>query len=99
VKYNREGGSIKLTAGRIGKALKIQCIDTGIGMTAEETERLFNEFTRIRNERTKNILGNGLGLSILKKVVSLYEGEVSVKSEFGKGSEFTVILPGVINLI
>lgn len=98
VKYNKEEGTIKLTASRIGRALKIQCIDTGIGMTGEETERLFSEFTRIRNEKTKNILGNGLGLSILKKVVSLYDGEVSIKSEYGKGSEFTVILPGVINL-
>ena len=98
VKYNKDGGSIKLTAHKIGRALKIQCSDTGIGMTEDEVARLFQEFTRIRNEQTKNILGNGLGLSILKKVVSLYDGEVSVASQFGKGSEFTVILPGVINL-
>jgi len=98
VKYNKDGGSIKLTAHKIGRALKIQCSDTGIGMTEDEVARLFQEFTRIRNEQTKNILGNGLGLSILKKVVSLYDGEVSVVSQFGKGSEFTVILPGVINL-
>jgi len=97
VKYNKEGGEIKLAAQSIGKALKIQCKDTGIGMTEEETNRLFKEFTRIRNEKTKNILGNGLGLSILKKVISLYDGEVSVESEFDKGSEFTVILPGIIN--
>lgn len=98
VKYNKEGGAIKLTAHRIGRALKIQCKDTGIGMTEEEVSRLFQEFTRIRNEQTKNILGNGLGLSILKKVVSLYNGEVSVSSKYGEGTEFTVILPGVINL-
>jgi len=98
VKYNKEGGEIKLTAHSIGKALKIRCADTGIGMTEEEASRLFSEFTRIRNEKTKNILGNGLGLSILKKVVSLYNGEVSVESKFGEGSEFTVILPGIINL-
>jgi len=98
VKYNKEGGEIKLTAHSIGKALKIRCADTGIGMTEEEASRLFSEFTRIRNEKTKNILGNGLGLSILKKVVSLYNGEVSVESKFGEGSEFTVILPEIINL-
>lgn len=97
VKYNNEGGEIKLTAHKIGKALKIQCSDKGIGMTEEETGRLFQEFTRIRNEHTKNILGNGLGLSILKKITSLYNGEVTVTSKFGEGSEFTVILPGVIN--
>lgn len=98
VKYNKDGGQIKLTAHSIGKALKIQCSDTGIGMTEEEASRLFKEFTRIRNEKTKNILGNGLGLSILRKVVSLYEGEVSVISKYGEGSTFTVILPGITNL-
>ena len=97
VKYNKDGGSIKLTAHKIGRALKIQCSDSGIGMTEEEVSRLFQEFTRIRNEQTKNILGNGLGLSILKKVVSLYDGEVSVSSKYGEGTEFTVILPGIIN--
>ncbi|HPV22528.1 MAG TPA: HAMP domain-containing sensor histidine kinase, partial [bacterium] len=97
VKYNKDGGSIKLTAHKIGRALKIQCLDSGIGMTEEEVSRLFQEFTRIRNEQTKNILGNGLGLSILKKVVSLYDGEVSVSSKYGEGTEFTVILPGIIN--
>ena len=96
VKYNKDGGDIRLTAHSIGKALKIQCRDTGIGMTKEETDRLFKEFTRIRNEKTKNILGNGLGLSILKKVIALYNGEVNVESKFGEGSEFTVILPGII---
>jgi len=96
VKYNNEGGEIRLTAHSIGKALKIQCKDTGIGMTEEETDRLFKEFTRIRNEKTKNILGNGLGLSILKKVITLYNGEVNVESKFGEGTEFTVILPGII---
>jgi signal transduction histidine kinase len=97
VKYNKEGGQIRLAAHSIGKALKIQCRDTGIGMTEEETDRLFKEFTRIRNEKTKNILGNGLGLSILKKVIALYNGEVNVESKFGEGTEFTVILPGIIN--
>lgn len=97
VKYNKEGGEIRLTARSIGKALKIQCRDTGIGMTEEEIGKLFKEFTRIRNEKTKNILGNGLGLSILKKITTLYNGEVKAESKFGQGSEFTVILPGIIN--
>ncbi len=97
VKYNKDGGNINLTAHKIGRALKIQCRDTGIGMTEEEVTKLFKEFTRIRNEQTKNILGNGLGLSILKKIVSLYNGDVSVTSKKGEGSEFTVILQGVVN--
>ena len=66
--------------------------DTGIGMTPEETERLFGEFVRIRNEKTRDILGSGLGLSIVKKLVTLYGGETVVKSEPDVGTTFTVTL-------
>jgi signal transduction histidine kinase len=66
--------------------------DTGIGMTEEEMGRLFGEFSRIRNEKTRNILGSGLGLSILRRLAALYGGEVKVQSSPGEGSTFTVTL-------
>jgi signal transduction histidine kinase len=66
--------------------------DTGIGMTGEETARLFSEFTRIRNEKTRDILGSGLGLSIVKKLAQLYEGQATVTSTPDVGTAFTVIL-------
>jgi len=61
-------------------------------MTEEEASRLFNEFVRIKNKNTQNILGSGLGLSIVKRIAHLYEGEVSVKSQPSVGSTFTVVL-------
>jgi signal transduction histidine kinase len=61
-------------------------------MTEEEASRLFNEFVRIKNKSTQNILGSGLGLSIVKKITHLYDGEVSVKSQPNGGSTFTVVL-------
>jgi signal transduction histidine kinase len=70
--------------------------DTGIGMTAEECGRLFSDFVRIKNEKTRNILGSGLGLSIVKKLAVLYGGDATVKSEPDKGSMFTVTLHSAV---
>jgi signal transduction histidine kinase len=70
--------------------VRLEVADTGIGMTAEDCGRLFEEFVRIKNEHTRNILGSGLGLSILRKLAQLYGGEVSVTSEPDVGSTFTV---------
>jgi signal transduction histidine kinase len=72
--------------------VEIAVADTGIGMSPEEVSRLFGEFVRIKNERTANILGSGLGLSIVKKLVALYGGEVRVRSEPDVGTTFTVSL-------
>jgi len=73
--------------------LIVEVEDTGIGMTAEEQEMLFHEFTRIKTSKTKNISGSGLGLSIMKKIIDLNNGSVKVKSEPDKGSCFRVELP------
>jgi len=92
VKYNRTGGSVRLEIWGTGLEVGIRVADTGIGMTQEEMGRLFGEFSRIRNEQTRNILGSGLGLSIIKRLAHLYGGTVDVESEPGQGSTFTVIL-------
>ncbi|HNS81671.1 MAG TPA: ATP-binding protein, partial [Kiritimatiellia bacterium] len=62
------------------------------GMSPEEQEKLFGEFVRIKNDQTRNILGSGLGLSIIKRLVELYRGSITVISEAGKGSTFTAVL-------
>ena len=59
--------------------------DTGIGMTPEESAKLFTEFVRIKNEETYKILGSGLGLSTVRKLAQLYGGDATVKSEKGSG--------------
>ncbi len=92
VKYNRDQGRVGVTVGMTGDEIRIQVEDTGIGMTQEETQRLFSDFSRIKNEKTRNILGSGLGLSTLKKLVTLYNGEITVKSKPDIGSTFTVTL-------
>lgn len=82
-----------MTLARDGGGVRLAVADTGIGMTTEEVGRLFGEFVRIRNDRTRDIPGSGLGLSIVRKVVELAGGEVSVESEPEKGTTFTVRLP------
>ncbi|MFW6161950.1 MAG: sensor histidine kinase [Planctomycetota bacterium] len=92
VKYNRDGGRVDVTIDRQDDAVRIRVADTGIGMTDEEAAKLFGDFVRIKNEKTRNILGSGLGLSTVQKLARLYDGEVSVESEPDVGSTFTVLL-------
>jgi len=92
VKYNREGGSVTVALERTDDGVKIQVADTGIGLTPEEAAKLFSEFVRIKNEDTYKIMGSGLGLSTVRKLAQLYDGDATVKSERGSGSIFTVTL-------
>ncbi len=92
VKYNRDKGQIDVMVQRSDRTVTISVTDSGIGMSAEEVTRLFGEFVRIKNERTRGIHGTGLGLSIVKKIAALYRGEARVESEPNVGSTFTVIL-------
>jgi signal transduction histidine kinase len=92
VKYNRDGGSVDVGITASGEDITIAVSDTGIGMTQEEAGNLFQDFMRIKNEKTRNILGSGLGLSIVKKLAQLYGGNATVTSTPNQGSTFTVIL-------
>ena len=92
VKYNKDDGQVDITLQQADEKITISVKDTGIGMTQEEADSLFSEFKRIKNEKTRNILGSGLGLSILKKISAMYKGNVQVKSEPDVGSTFIVNL-------
>lgn len=92
VKYNRDGGRVDVTITPTDAGLRFEVADTGIGLSPEEASRLFQEFVRIRNDRTRLIPGTGLGLSIVRKVAQLYGGDVTVQSEPNVGSRFTVTL-------
>ncbi len=92
VKYNREGGTVEVSIVPNGEKVTIRVADTGIGMSPDEAASVFNDFARAKNERTRNIPGSGLGLSILKRIVALYDGDVSVESTPDVGSTFTVHL-------
>jgi len=93
VKYNKVGGRVDITIDTTGSEAVIIVADTGIGIKKSDTENLFTEFVRIKNEKTKDISGSGLGLSIVRKVVELYFGTIQVDSTPDIGTVFTVRIP------
>jgi signal transduction histidine kinase len=92
VKYNRDGGRVDVTLAVADSHIALTVTDTGIGMSPEEAAQLGGEFVRIKNSKTRAILGSGLGLSIVKKLATLYGGELGIVSTPDVGSTFTVTL-------
>lgn len=92
VKYNRQDGRVDVTLARDNGKIIIKVRDTGIGLTDAEKAKLFGEFVRIKNDKTLHVLGSGLGLSIVQKIATLYNGSASVDSVPDQGSTFTVVL-------
>ena len=93
IKYGREGGRLAVRIEHAGMYASVSVTDDGIGMSPEDRGKVFDEFYRARNERTASIAGTGLGLSLVKRLVEMHEGTVSVESALGFGSTFTVRLP------
>ena len=93
IKYNVEGGMVTVEVAEHPEAFVLSVGDTGIGIAPEDREKLFGEFSRIHNNRTKGIEGSGLGLSIVSRISALYGARVRLDSEEGKGSKFTVEFP------
>lgn len=93
IKYSENGGSVT-TRVRVqdGKAV-ISVADQGIGIPQEDQSRVFERFYRVEKGRARKNGGTGLGLAIVKHITQLYGGSVSLESEVGKGSTFTVTLP------
>ena len=93
VKYSPEGGTIKLRAYVKERNLQVDVIDPGVGMSQETLNHLFEKFFRARSDAVSQIKGTGLGLVITKGIVEEHGGIMAVKSNEGKGSTFSVILP------
>ena len=93
IKYNVEGGSVKMTVGeQDGKAV-VSVSDTGIGIAPEHQERIFERFYRVDKSHSKASGGTGLGLSIVKHAVQYHRGTVELQSEEGKGTPLRILLP------
>lgn len=92
VKYNKPGGSVEVWAERSQGTVHIHVRDTGIGISEENRQRIFERFYRVDKGRSREMGGTGLGLSIVKHIAGLYGGSARVLSEEGKGSEFIVSL-------
>ncbi len=93
--YTGEGGRIHLGVEADRAWVRIVVADTGIGMTAEETERAFERFYRARSG-DESSPGTGLGLSIVRSLVDLHHGEIEIDSEPGRGTTFHILIPAAV---
>lgn len=94
VKYNKEGGRVHALLQPEGEdKLSLTISDNGIGIPKEKQDRVFERFYRAEESRNKSTGGSGLGLAICKHIVEKHKGTLSMTSEEGKGTTFTVILP------
>jgi signal transduction histidine kinase len=93
INFTPSEGMVRLrTTVREGR-IAIEVSDTGIGMTADEVEHIFDMFYRAEPARPVDMGGVGLGLSIVKMIVEAHNGVINVASQPGKGSVFTILLP------
>ncbi len=95
VKYTR-AGTVRVTAEVAGADLEVHVTDTGVGIAAEHVGRLFDEFYQVENHERDRQKGFGLGLAIGRRLARQLGGDLAVASAVGRGSRFTVLLPGVV---
>jgi len=93
VKYTPSGGVVTVSLTADASHVTLVVADTGIGISPEAMPHVFDEFYRASNAKDMDADGTGLGLSLVKRIVDLYQGKVQVESELGKGTTFTVTLP------
>lgn len=93
IKYNKDNGSIKISCSSEGSCIKVKIEDTGKGIKLSDHEEIFKPFYRCDEFNIKSENGLGLGLALTQSAIKLHGGEIKVKSELDKGTEFTVIIP------
>ena len=93
IKYSPEGGKVGVVVFEKDARLKIEVRDEGLGIPPEAIHKIFEKFYRVDNSDRRSIGGTGLGLAIVKEIIHDHDGEISVKSQFGEGSTFTISLP------
>ncbi|MED4403351.1 ATP-binding protein [Metabacillus fastidiosus] len=93
MKYTGNGGEAHLSFSVRDKELLITMTDTGVGISPEDHDQIFERFYRVDKARTRQVGGHGLGLPIAKWIVESYKGTIQVSSEKGKGSTFFIKIP------
>jgi signal transduction histidine kinase len=94
VKYTPAGGRVRVRVGQQDGTAEVRVEDTGIGISTQDQVHLFSAFHRSSNPDAQSIPGTGLGLAISRRIIELHAGEITVASQLGEGSVFTVRLPG-----
>ena len=94
IKYSPAGGAITCSVGSTDGQRYVTVLDHGIGIAPEHMPLLFKRFSRLPTEQNKSIAGTGLALFLCQEIAHRLDGEITVKSKVGRGSEFTLLLPG-----
>lgn len=95
VKYSSDGDDVIISCKNCNGSCKIIVEDTGIGMKAKDMDNIFERFYRSDDVRNKSISGHGLGLSIAKLIILKHTGRIKIRSQYKKGTRFTIILPRI----
>ena len=93
IKYNRQGGTVKVSVERLSDSVHLMVSDTGIGIPPEHRERIFERFYRVDKSRSKELGGTGLGLSIVKHAARLHNAKIELQSVEGEGTTVKVTFP------
>ena len=93
IRYNKENGVVKVQIEKTKEQVLLVVSDTGIGISAEHQERIFERFYRVDKSRSKETGGTGLGLAIVKHIVAQHDAELSLESKPGEGTKITVSFP------
>jgi two-component system phosphate regulon sensor histidine kinase PhoR len=96
VKFNKPQGEVRVNCQVLAdQRMQVTIRDTGLGIPSQDLTRIFERFYRVDRARSRSVGGTGLGLAIVKHAVEAFGGVISVESQLGKGSAFTVTLPVV----
>ncbi len=93
VRYTPEGGRIRVLVRRQDETVELEVADTGIGIGEEDLDTIFKKFQRVESNPTRDAGGLGIGLAMVREIVDINSGTISVESQLGLGSSFTISLP------
>ena len=93
IKFTPEGGRVTLTAHRADSMVTISVRDTGVGISAEDLEHIFEEFRQVGTDYARKVEGTGLGLTLTRRFVELHGGEIKIESQLNVGTAASFSLP------
>ncbi|MBE7050329.1 MAG: sensor histidine kinase, partial [Ruminococcaceae bacterium] len=92
IKYGKESGHVSVSASKLGDRTEIVVADNGVGISAEHIDKIWTRFYRVDDVRNDEYGSSGLGLAMVKSIIELHGGDITVKSKIGVGTEFTIVI-------